>query len=58
MQESQALFRVILTTSYFRNAWIILFLNKIDLFQEQLAAKPLRSVYHDYSGGLFFTVRR
>ena len=50
MEESLALFRVILSSDYFRNASVILFLNKTDLFPERLADKPLRHVYPDYKG--------
>ncbi len=54
MEESLALFRVILSSDYFRNASVILFLNKTDLFPERLADKPLRDVYPDYKGN--FTI--
>jgi guanine nucleotide-binding protein subunit alpha len=50
MEESLALFRVILSSDYFSNASVILFLNKTDLFPERLAEKPLRSTYPDYKG--------
>lgn len=50
MKESLALFRVILEADYFANASVILFLNKIDLFPERLADKPLRYTFPDYDG--------
>ncbi len=50
MEESLALFRVILSSDYFCNASVILFLNKTDLFPERLAGKPLRYNYPDYDG--------
>ena len=50
MEESLALFRVILDSDYFVNASIILFLNKNDLFEERLAGKPLRLTYPEYTG--------
>ena len=50
MEESLALFHVILSCDYFANASIILFLNKIDLLSEYLASKPLRLVYPDFNG--------
>ncbi len=50
MEESLALFRVILSCDYFSNASVILFLNKTDLFPERLADKPLRYTYPDYKG--------
>ncbi|CAF4102265.1 unnamed protein product [Rotaria socialis] len=50
MEESLALFHVILTSEYFYNASIILFLNKTDLFPERLADKPLRCIYTEFDG--------
>ncbi len=52
MEESLALFRVILSSDYFHNASVILFLNKTDLLPERLAAKPLRCTYPDFDGNL------
>jgi guanine nucleotide-binding protein subunit alpha len=54
MEESLALFRVILSSDYFHNASVILFLNKTDLFPERLAGKPLQATYPDYNGN--FTI--
>jgi guanine nucleotide-binding protein subunit alpha len=54
MEESLALFRVILSSDYFYNASVILFLNKTDLFPERLAGKPLQATYPDYNGN--FTI--
>ncbi|CAF1085986.1 unnamed protein product [Adineta ricciae] len=50
MEESLALFHVILSSDYFCNASIILFLNKTDLFPERLLGKPLRQTYPDFDG--------
>lgn len=50
MEESLALFHVILSCDYLAHASIILFLNKIDLLAECLASKPLRLVYPDFTG--------
>jgi len=50
MDESLALFRVIISSEYFTNASVILFLNKTDLFAERLAAKPLRTTYPEFDG--------
>jgi hypothetical protein len=50
MEESLALFRVILSSDYFFNASVILFLNKTDLLPERLASKPLRCIYPDFDG--------
>jgi len=55
MEESLALFRVILSSDYFCNASVILFLNKTDLFPERLAGKPLRYTYPDFDGN--FTIK-
>jgi len=52
MEESLALFRVILSSDYFSDASVILFLNKTDLFPERLVGKPLRHVYPDFDGNL------
>ncbi|CAF0734642.1 unnamed protein product [Rotaria sordida] len=50
MEESLALFHIILSSDYFSNASIILFLNKTDLFPERIASKPLRHVYPEFDG--------
>lgn len=50
MEESLALFDVILSSDYLQNASIILFLNKTDLFTERLADKPLRLIYPEFQG--------
>lgn len=50
MEESLALFHVILRAEYFRNASVILFLNKTDLFADRLVGKPLRYTYPEYQG--------
>lgn len=44
------LFESILNLPWFRKSSIILFLNKIDLFKEKLAAKPIREYFPDYTG--------
>lgn len=49
MEESLALFQVILGSDYFVNASIILFLNKSDLLAERLVGKPLRLTYPEYT---------
>lgn len=50
MEESLALFRVILSSDYFASASVILFLNKTDLFPDRLTGKPLRYTFPDYDG--------
>lgn len=50
MEEALALFRLILRMPWFKRSSIILFLNKIDLFREKLAEKPVRGYFPDYRG--------
>ena len=50
MQEALMLFESILNLPWFRKSSIILFLNKIDLFKEKLAAKPIPQYFPDYTG--------
>ena len=52
MNESLALFKVIIDSEYFHDTSIILFLNKVDLFAERLSNKPLRLNYPGYQGDL------
>ena len=44
------LFESVLSLPWFRKSSIILFLNKMDLFQEKLATSPVREYFPDYSG--------
>ena len=44
------LFESILSLPWFKRSSIILFLNKMDLFKEKLAEKPIRDYFPDYSG--------
>ena len=46
------LFESILSLPWFRKSSIILFLNKMDLFKEKLADKPIRDYFPDYSGAI------
>ena len=48
MEESLRLFEGITGYKWFGNTPIILFLNKIDLFEEKLATVPLRERFADY----------
>lgn len=48
--EALNLFQEQLDNPLFEKTPIILFLNKIDLFKEKLAKKPLESVYPDFQG--------
>ncbi|MCJ1430046.1 hypothetical protein MMC29_007961 [Sticta canariensis] len=51
MQEALILFESIMSLTWFKRSSIILFLNKIDLFKEKLAEKPVRDYFPDYTGG-------
>ncbi|XP_049309476.1 guanine nucleotide-binding protein G(q) subunit alpha-like isoform X4 [Bactrocera dorsalis] len=50
MEESKCLFRIILSTSYFRKSSIILFLNKQDLLEEKIMTSHLVDYYPEYEG--------
>lgn len=51
MQEALTLFDSICNSRWFVKTSIILFLNKIDLFQEKLARSPLHDYFPDFNGG-------
>ncbi|CAO3693838.1 hypothetical protein G6F70_001692 [Rhizopus microsporus] len=51
LQESLTLFDSICNSRWFIKTSIILFLNKIDLFQEKLPKSPLSNYFSDYKGG-------
>lgn len=50
MQEALLLFESIMSLAWFKGSSIILFLNKIDLFKEKLAEKPVSEYFPDYTG--------
>ncbi|KAJ8260928.1 hypothetical protein COCON_G00166510 [Conger conger] len=50
MQESKALFRTILTSDWFLESSVILFLNKTDLLKEKIAQSHLADYFPDYTG--------
>ncbi|CAK7895883.1 guanine nucleotide-binding protein alpha-1 subunit [[Candida] anglica] len=50
MHESIILFDSLCNSKWFANTPFILFLNKIDLFQEKLPKSPLRRYFPDYQG--------
>jgi len=52
MVESLLLFNEICNSTWFKNTAIILFLNKIDLFEEKIKVKDLKNYFPDYNGGL------
>jgi len=51
MQEALTLFDSICNSRWFVKTSIILFLNKIDLFQEKLPHSPIANYFPDYEGG-------
>ncbi|KAJ8402033.1 hypothetical protein AAFF_G00372680 [Aldrovandia affinis] len=50
MVESRALFRTILTSSWFQDSSVILFLNKTDLLEEKITHSHLIDYFPDYTG--------
>jgi len=51
MQEAMTLFDSICNSRWFVNTSMILFLNKIDRFQEKLPKSPIEDYFPDYEGG-------
>ena len=51
MIESLILFDSVVNSRWFLRTSIILFLNKVDLFQQKLPRSPLSNYFPDYSGG-------
>eukprot|EP01083_Nonionella_stella_P007671 22079_1 len=51
MHESIKLFSLILEMRYFRATTMILFLNKLDLFDEKIKTKPIKECFPDYKKG-------
>lgn len=52
MEESKALFRTIITYSWFQNSSVILFLNKKDLLAEKVMYSHLADYFPEYNGAL------
>lgn len=50
MHESIMLFDTLLNSKWFRNVPFILFLNKIDLFEQKVKRAPIRKYFPDYQG--------
>ncbi|CAG2176719.1 unnamed protein product [Oppiella nova] len=50
MEESQALFKTIITCEYFISSSVILFLNKTDLFDEKIQMSHLVDYFPEYDG--------
>ncbi|KAK9475954.1 guanine nucleotide binding protein, alpha subunit [Lipomyces japonicus] len=51
MLESMILFDSVVNSRWFVRSSIVLFLNKVDVFQEKLKKVPLSLWFHDYDGG-------
>ena len=56
LMESLMIFEDICNKPYFRNTSMILFLNKIDLFEEKIERVDLQELFPDYDGGANFEV--
>mmetsp|Transcript_15464 Transcript_15464/g.23182 ORF Transcript_15464/g.23182 Transcript_15464/m.23182 type:complete len:350 (+) Transcript_15464:38-1087(+) len=54
MYESIELYEEIVTSNWFRDTPVILFLNKSDIFQEKIVHKDLKCCFPDYTGGCDF----
>lgn len=50
MEESQALFRIIISSKYFEESSIILFLNKKDLLEDTIMFSNLADYFPEYNG--------
>lgn len=50
MHESIMLFDTLLNSKWFKDTPFILFLNKIDLFEEKVKSMPIRKYFPDYQG--------
>lgn len=50
MHESIMLFETLINSRWFRDTPFILFLNKIDLFEEKVKREPIRKYFPDYQG--------
>ncbi|KAL8848213.1 MAG: hypothetical protein Q9221_006731 [Calogaya cf. arnoldii] len=50
LQESLLLFESLLSTSYLKNVTIVLVLNKLDVFRQQIQEHPLRLWFPDFVG--------
>eukprot|EP01130_Rhizamoeba_saxonica_P012521 TRINITY_DN5281_c0_g1_i1.p1 TRINITY_DN5281_c0_g1~~TRINITY_DN5281_c0_g1_i1.p1 ORF type:complete len:355 (+),score=66.84 TRINITY_DN5281_c0_g1_i1:22-1086(+) len=51
MHEADKLFRDIITSPFFEDTGVILFLNKYDLFQDKIKKVDMNICYEDYQGG-------
>lgn len=51
MQEALTLFDSICNSKWFVKTSVILFLNKMDIFQEKITTSPIEKYFQDYQGG-------
>ena len=50
MHESIMLFEKLINSRWFKDTPFILFLNKVDLFEEKVKREPIRKYFPDYPG--------
>lgn len=55
MHESMQLFDSIVNNCWFTETSIILFLNKMDIFEERIRYTPLTVCFPEYQGGMTIT---
>lgn len=58
MQEALTLFDSICNSRWFIKTSIILFLNKIDRFEEKLPSSPMKNFFPDFEGGTSFAAAK
>jgi len=51
MEEALELFSEVANSAYFNRSAIILFLNKVDIFEQKLKEIPLNTFFEEYQGG-------
>lgn len=56
MEESKALFRQLISSNWFENTSFILFLNKLDIFEEKIQHSDLAAYYPDFNGMFSFII--
>ena len=50
MHESIRLFNLVVNNRYFRKTSMIVFFNKVDLFEEKIKIKSIKDCFPDYDG--------
>lgn len=51
MDESLVLFESVVNSRWFAQSSVILFLNKVDVFQQKIASVPMQRYFPEYTGG-------